>query len=94
MFKAILPPFCLLLALAMAITGFSMIAFGGPEASISLHQARATGDELTTNTLEDDLRKRQTSRMVMIGLLFAGSGAMTLIAFASMGGPSQNRQRP
>lgn len=94
MLKAILPPFCLLLALALAITGFAMIAFGGPEASISLHEARASGDELTTNTLEDDLNQRQTSRMVMIGGLFVGSGAMTLIAFASMSGPSRNRKQP
>ena len=92
MLKTFLPPFCLLLALALAITGFSMIAFGGPEASISLHEARASGDELTTNTLEQDLQQRQTSRMVMIGLLFAGSGAMTLVAFGAMSGPSRNRK--
>lgn len=90
MLKAILPPFCLLLALGMAITGFSMIAFGGPEESVNLHAARASGDDLTTNTLEDELQRRQTSRMVMIGLLFAGSGAMTLVGFASMSGPSRN----
>ena len=88
--KAVLPALCLLLALAMAITGFSMIAFGEPEANVSLHQARASGDELTTTTLEDDLQQRQTSRMVMIGLLFAGSGVMTLLAFGSMSGPTRN----
>ena len=90
MLKAVLPPVCLLLALGLAITGFSMIAFGGPEESISLHEARASGDDLTTNTLEDDLLSRQTSRMIMIGLLFAGSGAMTLVAFGSMSGPPRN----
>ena len=94
MFKAFLPPFCLLLALALAITGFSMIAFGGPEESISLHEARASGDDLTQTTLELDLKQRQTSRVVMIGLLFAGSAAMTLIAFGSMSGPGPNRQQP
>lgn len=93
MLKAILPPFCLLLALAMAITGFSMLAFGAPEASISLHQARATGDELSTETLEEDLRQRQRSRIILIAALFAGSGAMTLVAFGSMSGPSNNRSQ-
>jgi len=90
--KAVLPPVCLLLALGLAITGFSMIAFGGPEESISLHEARANGDDLTTDTLEDDLLSRQTSRMVMIGLLFAGSGVMTLVGFGAMSGPSRNRK--
>ncbi|MFC1758199.1 hypothetical protein ACFL2H_05460 [Planctomycetota bacterium] len=91
MFKAILPPFCLLLALASAIVGFSMLAFGGPEASISLHQARAEGDELATDTLEADLAERQSNRVVMIISLFVVSGVMTIVAFGAMQGPAKKR---
>jgi len=78
----------LLLALAMAIVGFSMIAFGGPDASVNLHQARAAGDELATDTLEADLEQRQTHRVTMIVLLFVGSGVMTIVGFGSKKGPS------
>ena len=86
MLKAVLPPVCLLLALALAVTGFSMIAFGEPEPSISLHEARASGDELSESTLEADLKQRQFSRTLFITMLFVGSGAMTIVAFSSMGG--------
>ena len=90
MLKSIFPPLCLMLALALAITGFSMLAFGGPEESVSLHAARATGDELTTSVLEDDLSTRQTRRVVLITLIFVGSGVMTLVAFVSMGESAPN----
>ena len=92
MLKSIVPPICLLLALALAITGFSMLAFGGPEDSVSLHAARASGDELTTSVLEQDLQKRQTARVVLIVSIFVGSGLMTFVAFLSMGGSPANQQ--
>ena len=85
MLKSILPPVCLLLALALAVTGFSVIAFGGPEASVSLHEARASGDELTKETLEEELARQKLSRGVFITMLFVGSGVMTIVAFAAMG---------
>lgn len=91
MLKAIFPPICLLLALSSAIVGFSMLAFGGPEASISLHQARAQGDELATDTLEADLADRQSDRIVLITSLFVASGVMTIVAFAVMQGSSKKR---
>ena len=87
MFQSIFPPVCLLLAIAMAVVGFSMLAFGGPEASLDLHQARVSGDELAQSTLEADLEQRQTKRITMIVLLFVGSGAMTIVAFSSMKAP-------
>ncbi|MCA9140611.1 MAG: hypothetical protein KDB00_27755 [Planctomycetales bacterium] len=92
MFKSIFPPVCLLLAVALAITGFAMLAFGGPEDSLSLHAARASGDELTTSVLEQDLQHRQTNRIVLIVSIFAGSGLMVLVAFLSMGGSSPHQQ--
>ena len=87
MLRSLFPPLCLLLALSMAIVGFSMLAFGGPEASVSLHEARASGDELATSTLEADLKEKQATRVTLIVLLFVGSGVMTVIAFGSMRGP-------
>ena len=84
MLRAILPPFCLLIALAMAITGFSMLAFGAPEAGVSLHEARASGDEQAESTLEADLASRKNQRVTMITLLLVGSGVMTVVAFGSM----------
>ena len=90
MLRAVFPPACLLLALALAIVGFSMLAFGAPEDTVSLHAARAAGDELSTEVLEADLEQRQTSRVMTIVLIFCGSGVMTLVAFGSMGGSSSN----
>ena len=63
---------------------FSLIAFGGPEASVELHQARAAGDEALTAVLEGDLGHQQTMRITTIVLLFAGSVAMTVVAFVTM----------
>ena len=88
MFSRLLPPVCLLLALAMLIVGFTLITVGGPEDSVQLHQARAEGDELSTETLEVDLRRRRMTRYALIGLLLLGSGLMTVTAFRSMGRPS------
>ena len=90
MFKAIIPPLCLLIALALAITGTAMIAFGGPEESISLHEARVSGDDLTKDTLEQDLEQKQFSRVVFITTLFATSGIMIFVGFATMTGPTKN----
>lgn len=91
MLKSVFPPICLFLALALAITGFSMLAFGGPEASVALHAARAAGDEASTDALEENLQRRKKSRMVRIVLTFAGSGVMTFVAFASMGESKSDR---
>lgn len=90
MFRSIVPPACLLLAISLAVVGFSMLAFGGPEVSLDLHQARVSGDELSQTTLEADLASRQTQRITMIVLLFVGSGIMTIVAFGSMTGPARN----
>ncbi len=88
MLNQLFPPLCLLLALTMLIVSFSMIAFGGPEASIELHQARASGDDTAVDVLEADLGQKQTSRVVLIVCLLLGSGVMTVLAFSSMRGPS------
>ena len=91
MLRSLFPPLCLVLALTMVVVGFSMLAFGPPEANIAVHEARVSGDELAKTVLEADLKQQQTSRITMIVLLFVGSGVMTVVAFGSMRGPSQNR---
>ncbi len=74
----------MLLALAMLIVGFSLIAGSGPEDSVQLHQARAQGDELYVDALEADLREKRIKRYALIACLLLGSGLMTLTAFGSM----------
>ena len=80
----LLPPICLLLALSMVIVAFALWAVEAPEASVELHQARAAGDEDYRDVLEAELKRRQLARSMLIGCLFAGSGVMTLAAFATM----------
>jgi hypothetical protein len=80
----ILPPLCLLLALAMLIAGFTLLAVGSPEASVELHAARVSGDEAYQDVLEASLARRQLARKVLVVSLFAGSGLMTVLAFLSM----------
>lgn len=91
MFRSLFPPLCLFIALAMAIVAFSIIAFGGPEASIELHQARAAVDKTFVNALEADLERQQTFRIALIVLLLLGSGVMTIVAFGSMRRPVSDR---
>lgn len=91
MLRSVFPPICLLLSIAMAVVGFSMLAFGGPDVSVNLHEARAQGDELATTALEEDLETRQTKRIVMIVSLFVGSGLMTVVAFGAMQNAADNR---
>ena len=80
----LLPPLCFLMALAMLVMGFAILSVGLPEANVSLHAARATGDDPTTSVLENDLKQQRNHRSLLIGGLFAGSAAMTFIGFASM----------
>ena len=72
----------------MLIVAFSLIAGGGPEDSVQLHQARAQGDELYVDVLEEDLRGKQLQRYSLIACLMLGSGLMTMTAFRAMRGPS------
>jgi hypothetical protein len=58
----VIPPLCFLLAMAMLIMGFSLLAIGFPDASVELHRARASGDDEYTDVLEADLRRQQLER--------------------------------
>ena len=80
----ILPPLCLLLALAMAVVGFALWAVDPPEANVELHRARASGDEQYREVLEAELRRRQWTRNLLLGCLFVGSGVFAVTAFVGM----------
>ena len=86
----ILPPLCLLLALAMLIAGFAMCSVDAPDASVELSRARSGGDDRYGDVLEAQLKRRQLGRKVFIGGLFFGCGLMTVLAFLAMS-PSDHR---
>ena len=80
----VVPPFCLLLALAMLIIAICLLAVGPPEASVDLHEARAAGDDVFVNVWESDLVQRQRIRLATIVGLLAGSVGITIVAFRTM----------
>lgn len=80
----IAPPLCFLLALALLVTGFSLLAIGFPEASVELHRARASGDEAFSESLEADLRNRRLVRGTLITLSLVGSVVVTITGFRAM----------
>ena len=82
--QKLLPPICLLLALAMFVAGFAVLAFGTPDAAVELHRARAGGNEAFADVLEHDLASRQIGRRVLIRLLLAGGVLMAATAFLVM----------
>jgi len=82
--RNLLPPLCLLIALAMVITAFAVWAVEPPAVSVELHRARAAGDEDTRDVLEAKLKRQKFARQVLLGCLFTGSCVMTFAAFATM----------
>ena len=88
MMDKLLPPLCLVLALAMLIAGFAVLGYGSPEAGVELHSARAGGDEAFSDALEQDLVSRQLGHNLLIGLLFGGSALMVVTAFLTMRPPA------
>lgn len=80
----LLPPLCLLLALAMLVVGFGLLAVEPPEASVELHHARVTGDEQYQEVLEAQLRRRQRIRTALLVCLFGGSALFAVLGFVTM----------
>ena len=80
----VLPPLCLILALAMLISGFAMLAFGAPEASVEYHRALTAGDEDQADVFKVNLVRRQFARRVLLGSLFGGSVVLVVAAFLLM----------
>ncbi|MBN1851616.1 MAG: hypothetical protein JW829_02800 [Pirellulales bacterium] len=88
----IVPPLCMLLALAMVIVGFGLWVVGPPEPNIDLHRARVTGDASYEEVLESQLCRRQQHRKWLLICLFAGSGLFTVLALISMRGAESGHE--
>ncbi|MBI3465296.1 MAG: hypothetical protein HY000_19900 [Planctomycetes bacterium] len=84
--KAIIPPLCLFLGLAMFCAAFAVAAVEQPEATVEYHRARVSGDDEFGDLLEAQLERRQFARKVLLGSLIAGGVAMTATAFVAMRG--------
>ncbi len=82
--NAVLPPVCLILALAMLVAGFGLLAVDPPQPTVEMHRAGAEGDEQYYEALEEQLRHRQLRRTVLLVCLFTGSGIMVVTAFLTM----------
>jgi hypothetical protein len=80
-----LAPLCLILCLALLVTGFALLATDAPEPNIQLHRARAAGDEAYQEVLERELQRRIWIRRGVIGALFVGAFALGVGAFCSIG---------
>ena len=85
--QQIAPPLCFLLAIAMVVAGFSLLAVGLPEASVTLHSARASGDDAFTDKLESDLRKQRLVHGSLITFSLMGSVILVLVGFRAMAKP-------
>ncbi len=85
--QQIAPPLCFLLAMALVVVGFSLLAIGLPEASVALHRARASGDEPFTERLESDLRQQRMVHGTLITVSLAGSAIMVFVGFRAMARP-------
>ena len=85
--QRIAPPLCFLLAIAMVVAGFSLLAVGLPEASVALHSARASGDDAFTDKLESDLRKQRLVHGSLITFSLMGSVILVLVGFRAMAKP-------
>lgn len=90
--QRLIPPLCLLLALAMAVAAFALWAVEAPEAGIELHRARVSGDEPYRQVLEAQLKRRRWARKALLGGLFVGSGLMIVAAFLTMR-PAEGRRK-
>ncbi len=80
----LLPPFCLLVALATLIAAFALLAVGSPEASVELHSAVSSGDDQKSEVLKDQLADQQWAHTLLVGCLFAASVASAVAAFCAM----------
>lgn len=81
-------PVCLVLCLALLITGFALLAIDAPQVDMRLHRARLSGDTTYRDLLEEDLKKRIWMRRALIGGLFLAAAALGAAAFF---GPSGSR---
>ncbi len=81
-----LSPVCLVLCLALLVTGFALLAIEAPEPNVALHRARAAGDRVVEEVLDRELARRIWRRRAVIGAAFAAALALAAGAFFTAGG--------
>ena len=79
-----LPLLCLLIALAMAIAGFTLASLPKPQPSVALHEATVGQDDQHRELLENRLRKDRRVRTYLIAGLLTFSVVFTVAGFRSM----------
>lgn len=77
-------PLCLILALVCLFFAFALLARGTPEPGMALHRARIGDNHEHQQRLENNLTRDRWIRRMMIGGLFASSGAFFLAGFLTL----------
>jgi hypothetical protein len=77
-------PICLILALVCLFFAFALLARGNPEPGMALHRARIGDNHEHQQRLEGALSKDRWIRRMMIGGLFASSGAFIIAGFLTL----------
>ena len=80
----VLPPLCLVLALATAIAGFTLVALPRPQPSVRLHEATLGQDDQHREVLENELQKDRRIRTYLIVGLLTCSVVFVFGAFRTM----------
>ncbi len=80
----LVPPTCLVLAVAMLIAGFALWTVEAPRPSVELHRANASGDEQYRDVLEAELDRERRKRKILLAALFVGSAVFLAMAFLTM----------
>ena len=84
--QQLITPVCLVLCLALLVTGFALLAIDPPQVSMQLHRARLSGDTEYRDMLEADLNRRIWMRRALIAGLFVGAFALGAAAFLGNSG--------
>ena len=84
--NGLIAPVCLVLCLALLVTGFALLAIDPPQPSMALHQARINGDDATRKLLEADLKRQIWLRRALIAALFGAAVFLGVSGFWAVRG--------
>ncbi len=80
----LLPPLCLLMALATAIAGFTLASLPRPQPTVALHEATLGQDDQHREVLENKLQKDRRLRTYLVAGLLTCTVVFTVAAFRTM----------